>query len=157
MLELLDVVGETYSLICAIGNYIAFGSLVLCCLYVFWASTVGQISKGYKQAAIVALIWVCVLIGIHVYFSEALGIPIIVPPVESGFFLVFMRVIQYFASIAVILLCAILFIAAVLKNFDGKYGQYLVSALLFLIILIGLHMYILDEFGVAIIFPPNLW
>jgi len=159
MLELLMHIMEIdlYSPFMAFINYICFCSLVLCCLYVYWAATVGQISKGYKQAAIVALLWVCILIGVHVYFTEAFGIPLILPPVNTAFFITFMHVIQYFASIAVILLCAFLFIMAVLKNLDGKYGQHMVSALLFLIILICLHTYVLDEFGVPIIFPPNLW
>jgi len=158
--EIVDVMNlgtDFYSPIMAVINYVCFVSLVVCCLYVYWAATIGQISKGYKQAAVVALLWICILIGLQVYLTSTFGITLIVPPINTPFFTEFMHVIQFLATIAVVLLGAIIFILALLKNLSSEYGKQMVSAIIFLIILISIHSVLVSEFGVPLIFPPNLW
>lgn len=131
MIEVMDFAGDFYSPFMAVINYVLFCSLMICCLYVYWAAIVGQVAKGYKQVAVVAFIWVCILIGVHLYLVDAFGITLLVPPVGTPFFTEFMHIIQFFASIAVVLLFAFVCITALLKNFAKEYGKYMVSALLF--------------------------
>jgi uncharacterized membrane protein YhfC len=118
---------------------------------------VGQISKPQKQAAVGALIWVCILIGIHCYLVNAFNIPLLVPPLGTPFFVQFMQVIQYLVTIAVLLLVGFIFIVIGLKMLDKRFETYLMSALMFLGVLIFLHFYILGAFGVPLIFPPAMW
>lgn len=141
----------------AVINYICFGSLVGCCVYIYWAAMIGQVSKSYKQLAVGALIYVCILIGVHSVLVTEFGITLLMPPIETPYFIEFIRVIQFLASVAVVLLAAFIFAAAALKNIAKEYGKHAVSALIFLVILIFLHNWVLEQTGVPLIFPPNLW
>ncbi len=152
-----DFIADFYNQTWAVVSYIFFGSVVVSCLYIYWAAMVGQIAKGYKQAAIVALMWVCILIGVHVYLTQAFHMPILVPPIGSPFFTEFMHVIQFLASMAVVFLFGFLCIVMVLKNVAGEYGKHVMSALIFLAILFFLHQFIVGQFGIPLIFPPTLW
>ena len=157
MLIIMDLGTEVYNPILAVVNYICFASLILCCLFIYLTATIGQIAKGYKQAAMVAFIWVCILIGVHSYMVTYFGIPLLVPPLGTPYFIDFMHVIQYITTITVLLLACFFFIVVLLKQFSSEFGKHAFSALIFLFLLIGLHTYVLAEFGVPLVFPPNLW
>jgi len=152
-----DALSGFYDSLMEIVSTICFCSLIICCVYIYWAAVVGQISKPQKQAAVGALIWVCILIGIHCYLVNAFNIPLLVPPLGTPFFVQFMQVIQYLVTIAVLLLVGFIFIVIGLKMLDKRFETYLMSALMFLGVLIFLHFYILGAFGVPLIFPPAMW
>jgi small basic protein len=88
---------------------------------------------------------------------QYLGIPLLVPPIGTLYFTEFMHVIQYFATFAVIILAAVIFGTALLSRLDKSYSKTFMSALLFLIVIVVIHWYIFDNFGIPLIFPPNLW
>ena len=157
MLFVMDLGTTVYDSVMAVVNYICFASLILCCLYIYLTATIGQIAKVYKQAAIVAFIWVCILIGVHSYMVTYLGIPLLVPPLGTPYFVDFMHVIQYIMTLAVILLFAFCAIVILLKQLSSEFGKHAFSGLIFLFFLIGLHIYIQAEFGVPLIFPPTMW
>lgn len=152
-----DIANDAFAQFMVIVNYVCFGLLVGACLYIYWAAMIGQVTKPYKQAAVGAFIGVCVLIGLHSVLVTKFGITLLVPPIGTPYFMDFIRVIQFLASVAVVLLATFIFVAAALKNLAKEYGKHLMSALIFLGILILLHNYVLEETGVPLIFPPNLW
>ena len=153
----MDFGTEFYDPFMAVVNCVCFVSLVVCCLYLYWAATVEKVAKGYKQVAVGALVWICSLIGFHVYLIGAFGISLIVPPLNTPFFTEFMHVIQFLATIALVVLCAIIFIFAAVKNLIREYGHLVVTAIIFLVILVCIHFVLVSEFGVPLIFPPTRW
>jgi len=157
MLELCDVIVESYNQILAIVNYICFAAVIICCVYIYCVLVIGQVERFYKHLAISALIILIVLVIIHFVMLDSFGIPLIVPPVNTLYFTEFMHVMQYIASVAIIILCAIIFLTAVLSKIDHFYGRTFMSAFLCLIVLLVIHFYIEDMFGIRLIFPPNLW
>lgn len=157
LLFVMDLGTVVYDSVLAVVNYICFASLILCCLYIYLAATIGQIAKVYKQAAVVAFIWVCILIGMHSYSVNYLGIPILVPPIGTPYFEEFLHVVQFIMTLAVLLLFGFFAIMALLKQLSSEFGKHAFSALIFLIFLVGLHVYISAEFGVPLIFPPGMW
>jgi len=157
MLYLLDIADETYSSVMAVVNYVCFAALCGCCVVVYFAGVIGQLQNYYKGIAVGAIIGVIVLLVINYFFIQYLGISLLVPPIGTPYFTDFMHVIQYLASIAVVLLAIVIFATALLSKLDRYYSHTLMSALLFLFVIVGLHFYIYNIFGILLIFPPNLW
>jgi hypothetical protein len=151
MLQLLDVVGDSYSMVLVIVNFSCFGAVISLSVIAYCLSVI------YRKAPIPWLLSLIILFVIHFIMLDNLGIPLIVPPVNTPYFTEFMHIMQYIASIAILLLCAIIFITAVLSKLDKFYGRTFMSAFLCLIILVVIHYYIEENFGVLLIFPPNLW
>jgi hypothetical protein len=157
MLYIYDLAGDIYSSAMAVVNYICFATLCFCCVIVYLASAIGQFHGSYKGLAVSGLLSIIVLVVIHIILLDNFGIPLLIPPIGTIYFTDFMHIIQYLASFAVIILGALIFATAFLSKLEGSYGHVFVSALMFLIVLIIIHTYINDEFGIPIIFPPNLW
>lgn len=160
MLYLLDVAGDGYSYALAIMNFIAFGSLCALIAYIFCAAAFGLLTNQAKYARGLfygSIFMVFILFTLHYLLLENFGIPVLVPPVGTPYFTEFMHVIQYIASISVIAIGAIIFITAALSKVDGFYGKFTVSGIIYLGILLLIHMYVEQETGIKIIFPPNLW
>ena len=157
MLYIFDLAGDVYSSAMAVVNYICFAALCCCIAIVFVSGAIGQFDKYYKHLAVGGILGIVVLVVIHIIILDNLGIPLLVPPIGTIYFTEFMHIIQYLASFAVIILGAVIFVAAFLSKLDHSYGKLFTSALMFLVVLIIIHMYVRDEFGVLIIFPPNLW
>ena len=157
MLEVVDIVGETYKQVQAIVSYGCFTMVIICCVYLYCVVVIGQVQRFYKHLAVGLGIVLILLFGIHFYMLETFGIPLIVPPIGTLYFTEFMHVMQFIASIAILLLCGIIFGTAVLSKLDHFYGRTFMSAFLCLIVLVVIHFYIADNFGVLLIFPPNLW
>jgi hypothetical protein len=154
---LLDLAGGTYSQIMAVVNFICFGSLCGCAAYVFVAVVLGHFSNQYKRYAMSALVAFGVLLIIHFTLLEHTGITLLVPPVDTPYFTAFIHVIQYLASISVVVLAAATFLMAVLSRLDKAYHHGFVNGVIYLIILAVIHWYVFDNFGIQIIFPPTLW
>ncbi|MHA1649414.1 MAG: hypothetical protein ACTSYB_04390 [Candidatus Helarchaeota archaeon] len=157
MFYLLDMVQETYSQVMAIINYICFGAFVLCCVFFYITAVVGQFDRYYRHMAVGSLIGIVVLLILHFAFLDWLKIPLIVPPLDTPYFLEFMHVLQYIASLMVVILVAVIFIFAVLRQLDYYYKHAFVSAFIYLIIILTIHWYLEENFGILLIFPPNLW
>jgi small basic protein len=157
MLYLLNLVGDTYSSVMAVVNYVCFAALCGCCVIIYIAGVVGQFHHYYKTMAVGSFLLVVVLCVIHYFLLQNLGIPLLVPPVGSPYFTEFMHVIQYLVTLAVVILGGVIFGTALLSRFDRFYSHAFMSALMFLIVLVGIHYYIFDSFGIPLIFPPNLW
>lgn len=157
MLFLLDVFSDTYNGILAVVNFVCFAAVILCCVFIYIAGVVGQFERYYKHLAVSAIIGLITLFLIHFYMVENLGIPLILPPVGTPYFTEFMHIMQYLASVAVIILGAFLSVMMVLKYIDRYYSRSFMNALLFLIVIVVIHIYLEDTFGVKLIFPPNLW
>jgi len=157
MLYLLDIAGEMYSSVMAVVNYVCFGAICACCVVVYFAVVIGQFQNHYKGVAVGTTIGIVILLVINYFFIKYLGISLLVPPIGTPYFTDFMHVIQYLASIAVVLLAIVIFATALLSKLDRYYSHTLMSAVLFLFVIVGLHFYIYNNFGILIIFPPNLW
>ena len=65
MMHLLNLVEETYSQILAIANYLCFGVIVFCAVFLITMATLGQFDKGYKHPCFAALLVIIVLFIIH--------------------------------------------------------------------------------------------
>ncbi|MHA1266176.1 MAG: hypothetical protein ACTSRS_13165 [Candidatus Helarchaeota archaeon] len=157
-LQSMDWVTDSYSQIAAICNFIAFGALCVCIAYLFITAALGQIwQKPYKGYSAGALLFIIVLLLTHFLLKDSYGIYILLPPVNTLYFTEFMHVIQYLASVGVIVLGTFFCLFGVLRFFDKSYGKACMSCLTWLIILFIIHYYIHDEFGVLIILPPTLW
>ncbi|MHA1130355.1 MAG: hypothetical protein ACTSQI_15145 [Candidatus Helarchaeota archaeon] len=157
MLVLLDWAGETYSQFMAIVNYICFGAVCVCLVIVFVMITLGQFSHYHKTLAISTLTVAILLIMIHWILVNNFGITLLVPPIGTPYFNEFMHVVQYISSIMVVILAAFTFLMAVLSRVDHWYQHGFVSGFAYLILLGLIHWYILDNFGIPLIFPPTLW
>jgi hypothetical protein len=157
MIYLLDLAGDMYSSLMAIVNYVCFAALCGCCVVVYIAGVIGQLQHFYKHMAVVAIMIIVVLFVVHYFMLENLGIPLLVPPIGTPYFTDFMHIIQYLATFAVVILGAVIFVTALLSRLDHLYGHAFMSALLFLIVIVIIHYYINDNFGVPLIFPPNMW
>lgn len=157
MICILDIFYESYNQLMAIFNYICFAALVVLIAYLFITTAMGQIwAKPYKGYSITAIVSIITLLGLH-FSLEAFGISLLVPPNQTYYFVEFMHFIQYIASISVVIIGTILFLAVVIGKFDGAYNKVAMSALVALILLGIIHWYVEDTFGVLIIFPPTLW
>ena len=157
MIFLLDFVQDVYSQVMAIVNYVCFGAVCLCFLYIYVAYTIGQFNGYYKHGAVGSFVIVVVLFGIHFYMLETFQIPLIVPPLETPYFTDFFRPIQGIASISLIVLLCAIFTLAPLSRVDSYYGRSLVSAIICLIVMIVIHFWLEENFDILLIFPPNLW
>lgn len=157
MFYILDVVQDTYSAVLATVNFICFAMVMLCAVYIFVIVVMGQFSGWYKHLAVGAIATFATLLIVHFYMIDTFGIPLILPPMNTPYFVEFMHIIQFIATIAVLILGAYIFAVATLKNIDRYYGRQMVSAVLCLIILIAIHMYLYDAFGIQLIFPPDMW
>ena len=157
VLYLLDIAGDVYSATMAVVNYICFAALCGCCVIVYVSGVIGQFDRYYKHLAVGGIIAIVLLFVIHYILLDNFGIPLLVPPIGTIYFTEFMHIIQYIATFAVVILGATIFITALLSKLDHFYGHAFTSALLFLIVIIILHYYINDNFGVPLIFPPTLW
>ena len=156
MLYLLDLAGDIYSSVMAVVNYICFTAFCACCVIIYVAGAIGQFHSYYKSMAIGSFLTVVVLLVAH-FSLQNFGITILVPPIGTPYFTEFMHVIQYLVTIAVVILVIVIFATALLSRLDRYYTSALRSAVIFLIVLICLHYYIYDNFGISLIFPPNLW
>ena len=157
MLNLLNIIGESYSLAMAVINFACFGSVCVCIGYLFVAAALGMFDKKYKGIAFSALLWVIIMFVLHFILLETFGIPVLLPPVDTLFFTEFMHVIQYIASFSLVIVTAFIFVMVALSRADKSYNHSVVSALIYLGLLIIIHFYVEDNFGIKIIFPPNLW
>ena len=157
MLELMDIVGESYSVFMAIVNYVIFGVLCILIAFIFVIWAIGQYDGGYKHLANAAILVVIGLFVIHYISYTYFGIPLLVPPIQTEYFTTFIHVIQYVVTIAFVFLCVAIFIFALLSRLDRSYGHAFMSATIAWAILIGIAFYISDEFGVQLIFPPTMW
>ncbi len=157
MLYLLDLVQESYSQVMAIINFICFGAFFACCVFFYVAVVIGIFDYYTKHVATTSLIVIITLLITHFVMLDNLGIPLIVPPIGTIYFTEFIHVMQYIASIAVVVLLACIFLLALLSRFDRRYQHQFVSAFLMLVVIGMLHVYILDNFGIPLIYPPNLW
>jgi hypothetical protein len=157
MLETLDIVGESYSSIMAIVNFILFATLCICIAFIFVIWAIGQYDGGYKHLAHAAFLVVIGLFIIHYISCTYFGIPLLVPPIETEYFTLFIHVIQYVVTIAFVFLCVAIFIFALISRVDRSYSHAFMSACVAFAILIGIHFYIADQFGVSLIFPPTMW
>ncbi len=152
-----DLAGDIYSSTMAVVNYICFAALCCCCVIAYLSSAIGQFRGSYKGLAVGSVLTIIVLFVTHYILLDNFGIPLLVPPIGTIYFTEFMHIIQYLATFSVIILGALIFATALLSKLDGSYGHAFTSAVMFLIVLIIIHYYINDSFGVPIIFPPNLW
>jgi hypothetical protein len=157
MLYLLDLAGDVYSNVMAVINYICFTALCLCVVIIYIAGVIGQFQGNYKSMAGGSIIVLIILIVVHFVMLSNFGIPLLVPPINTPYFTDFMHVIQYLATFAVVILLAVILVMALLSRLDHSYGHAFTSALIFLIVILIIHFYIYNEFGIKIIFPPNLW
>jgi len=156
MIYLLDIIVDSYSQFMAIINFVCFGSVCICIAYIFVVVALGQLSYWYKRLAIGAVVTLVVLFSLHFILAD-FGITLLVPPVNTIYFTEFMRIIQYIASVSIVLVATYVFVAAALSRADKRYSQGVVSGMIYLAILVIIHLYILENFGIKIIFPPNLW
>jgi hypothetical protein len=153
----MDIGGDIYSPILATVNFICFGALLVCCLLVYFGVTVDQFKNQYKHVTPGALLTLIFLLVLHYILVDSLHIPLLVPPLNTPYFTAFLRVIQYLASIAFVLLLAVLFLLAVVGRFDKRYSEKFTSSFIYWVILVIIHAYLQSEFGILLIFPPTLW
>ena len=157
MFEILDLAEEAYSSIMIVVNFICFGALCLCITFIFVVWTIGQYDGAYKHVAHGAFLLVIGLLVIHYITSTYFGIPLVVPPMGTPYFAEFMHIIQYVVTIAFVFLLIALFILGIVSRLDHFYSHPFMSACIAFVILVGLHFYVADQFGVMLIFPPTLW
>ena len=155
---LADIAQDSYDYVMAIINYVCFGSVCACAVILCIMLIIGQWDYWYKRLATGALIALITLFVIHFWLEAEVGIPLIVPPVDTVYFTEFMHVIQYIASISVLILGGYVFACGALKLVDNhQFGRAFMGGIFALGIIIILHGYLLDNFGILLIFPPNLW
>ncbi len=157
MMYVWDAIGDSYSVIMAIVNYVCFGAFILCCVLFYAVVVIGLFDRYYKHVAVSTMIIIIILIIIHWIALDNFGIPILVPPLGTPYFIDFMHIMQYIASVSIVLLLAAIFIFAILGRFDYFYQRQFSGAFIYFVILIVLHFYLEDTFGIKLIFPPNLW
>ena len=156
--SILDFAGESYSQVMAIVNFVCFGAFIFCATYIFVMAALGQFqAKPYKYFFFSSFLVLIVLLIIHFGLLETYGIPLLVPPVGTPYFTEFIHVMQYVASVAVVILGALVFVTAALTRIDPGFQKGVVSTLSVLVILLVIDYYIQDNFGIKLIFPPNLW
>ncbi len=141
----------------AIANFVCFGAVCVCAVIIFVMVTLGQFNRYHRTIAFSTLLVLISLIVIHIVLVENFGITLLVPPINTLYFTEFIHVIQYLASITVVILAAIVFLMAALSRVDNWYQHGFVSGVAYLILLGIIHWYVLDNFGIPIIFPPTLW
>jgi len=147
---------DFYEPILAVVNFICFGALLVCCAILFLSVALDQLT-GIKKMTMPALITIIVLFIIHGVLLAEVHIPLLVPPIGTLYFTEFLRIIQYLASITILLLGAYIFLCAAIRQIDAGYGKRFMTGIAFLILLLVVHQYVLDEFGIPIIFPPTMW
>ncbi len=158
MLQLFDLAQDSYNQILAIVNYICFGSVCFCVVVLFVAILIARLDWWYKHIATAALIALITLFVVHFWLLGEVGIPLIVPPVDTIYFTEFMHIIQYIVTITVVVVGAYIFGAAALKLVDEyQFGKAFMSGLFYLILMLFIHGYFEQNFGIKLIFPPNLW
>ncbi|MFX1293374.1 MAG: hypothetical protein ACFFD2_00750 [Promethearchaeota archaeon] len=156
-LIILGFAEDSYNQILAIANFLCFGAVCLCVVAIFIIITVGQFIGKYKSIALISLFILICLFTIHFILLDLTGIPLLVPPVKTIYFTEFMHILQYIASFAVLILGVIIFTMAALSRLDKGYQHYLISGVISLIILLLIHYYLFESFGIQLIFPPTLW
>ncbi len=125
---------------------------VICSVCFSWIAVIGQFSKSSRRVAVLVLLGIGVMLGVHFLMKEFLQVPLLVPPTGAQYFSLFISIIQYLTSFAVILLFGTIAGKALLRILDEHYGKLLVSSFLFLFILLGLNYYMSREFGIPIIY-----
>ena len=118
MFYLLDVAQDSYNQILAIVNYVCFGSVCFCVVILFIAIVISRLDWWYRHLVTGALITLIVLFVVHFWLLGEVGIPLIVPPVDTIYFTEFIHVIQYIVTITVVVAAAYVFAAAALKLID---------------------------------------
>ena len=128
---------------------------VICSVCFSWIAVIGQFSKVYRRVAVLLLLGIGVILGLHFLMKGLLQIPRLVPPTGTLYFSEFISIIQYITSFAVILLFGIIAGRALLRILDNQYGKLLVSSFLFLFILLGLNYWMSREFTIPLIYLPD--
>ncbi len=135
-------------------THASFLIFVICFVCFSWITVIGQFSKVYRRVAMLLLLGISVMLGLHFLMKRFLLVPLLVPPTGTLYFNEFICIIQYISSFAVILLFGIIAGRTLLWILDNHYRKLLVSSFLFLFILLGLNYWMSKEFAIPLIYIP---
>lgn len=139
-----DIQIDLYNPVMAVVNYICFCIFFCCCVMIY---VIAELSpKKNKQIALLCIIILGILLGLHFFLYKGFNISLLVPPLDTFYFTKFFQVIQYITYILVIFLVIMTLFLVFLKFLNKKYERILMKTLIYLIIFLTIYYIIIPKF-----------